>query len=399
MKMKELLKNKVFIILLITDFIQSICIWIRNIALLFYVMEMTNNNPVAVSLLTVLEYLPMLFFTYIGGTFADKWNPKKTMIFGDSLSAVSVLIILMLVSQGYWKVVFGATFVSAVVSQFSFPSSIIMLKKYVPEEQISLAVSISQTLQSLFLIIGPIAGAYAYYSVGIRGSLILIIILFCISAATQFLLPSLRMSHLKKESLIVEMKAGINYLMANKNLLVLAVGFFFVSLSQGIVEPLSVFVFMERLGLPKESVQWFYSIGGIGLLAGTILAGVFIKKLNYKIIIISSVCFFSVSIITEVLSIWVILTASMQFVTGMISAFIQVVISTLELTLVEEEYIGRVNGLIAPINIGGFVLGSSISGVMMVHLTLIPTYFISAGIMLAGAFVYLKLSFKKVKEQ
>lgn len=75
--MKELLKNRVFLIVQGADLLQQIGIWTRNMALLFYIMEMTNNNPTAVSLLTTLEYLPIFIFSLIGGTYADRWNPKK----------------------------------------------------------------------------------------------------------------------------------------------------------------------------------------------------------------------------------------------------------------------------------------------------------------------------------
>lgn len=381
-------------IIITTDFIQSMCIWVRNIALLFYVMEMTRNNPIAVSLLTFFEYLPMFVFAYIGGTCADRYNPKKTMILGDSLSALSVLIILILVLNGYWKAVFFATFISAIVSQFSLPASSVMFKKYVEEDQITLALSISQTLQSLFLLIGPIIGGFIYYKLGIKGTLILIIILFLASAAVELLLPLFQNVGNKSESIMKEMREGIKYLFSNRNLLTLSFIYFFASLSEGMVQPLFVFVLMERLSLPKESIQWFLSIAGAGLLIGTIFAGIFLKRMDYKIIIFGTITFFSISIVAEVLSVWVALTASMQFVTGLIAAFLQVVIRTLELTLVEEKYVGRMNGLFTPISLSGFVVGPLISGFMVVHFTIIPTYIISASIMFIAAIVSLRLDFK-----
>jgi MFS family permease len=82
--MKDLLRNRVFQIIMATDTIQQMSIWIRNMAVLFFVIEQTNANPVAISLITIFEYLPIFVFSYFGGAMADKWNPKKTMIIGDS---------------------------------------------------------------------------------------------------------------------------------------------------------------------------------------------------------------------------------------------------------------------------------------------------------------------------
>jgi len=112
--MAHLFRNRVFLVVAGADLLQQAGIWIRNMALLFYIMEQTNNNPAAVALLTTFEYLPIFVFSLIGGTFADRWNPKRTVVIGDALSAVSVLAILGMVAAGWWQAAFAATVVSGV---------------------------------------------------------------------------------------------------------------------------------------------------------------------------------------------------------------------------------------------------------------------------------------------
>ena len=48
--MRHLFGNRAFV-LMVSDFMQNIGIWIRNMALLFFIMEKSNHDPVAVSLL------------------------------------------------------------------------------------------------------------------------------------------------------------------------------------------------------------------------------------------------------------------------------------------------------------------------------------------------------------
>ena len=171
--MKELFNNRVFQIIMVTDMIQQLGIWVRNIAVLFFVIEQTNADPVAISIVSVVEYLPMFIFAYIGGTLADQWNPKKTMIWGDYLSAVSIMLVLAVVSQGVWQAVFLVTFLSTVITQFSVPSSVIMFKHFVPAELINAAISFSQGLQSIYLIVGPILGTLLYTTLGMKFALVL----------------------------------------------------------------------------------------------------------------------------------------------------------------------------------------------------------------------------------
>jgi len=88
-------------------------------AILYYIMDQTQGNPVAISLITVLEYAPIFVFSIIGGALADRWNPKRTMIIGDILSALSIVMIIVILSSGYWQILYAATLVSSIVSQFS----------------------------------------------------------------------------------------------------------------------------------------------------------------------------------------------------------------------------------------------------------------------------------------
>lgn len=249
--MKELLKNRVFLIVLTSDLMQQAAIWIRNIALLFFVMEVTGNNPIAVSLLTVAEYLPIFAFSFIGGVLADRWNPKRTMVAGDFLSALSVMVIVALMWNGLWQALFFATLVSAIVSQFSQPSSAVMFKKHVRPEQMEMAVGISQGLVSLFLIGGPVLGTMIYNWLGINLSLIVVSVIFLLSSLLLMLLPSVSKESSKKVSVLDDFKQGIRYVKQNRNLMVLSIAFLLVGLSEGIIQPLDVFLVIERLDLDK----------------------------------------------------------------------------------------------------------------------------------------------------
>lgn len=103
-------------------------IWVRNFAILLFVMEKTGNNPYAVSLISVAEFAPIFLFSFIGGTFADRWRPKGTMVSCDLLSALSIFIVLLAVIFGSWQAVFFVTFISSILSQFWQPSAMKLFK-------------------------------------------------------------------------------------------------------------------------------------------------------------------------------------------------------------------------------------------------------------------------------
>ncbi len=91
----SLFRNKFFQTILLSNVLLQVGIWVRNFAILMYVTDMTNNDPFAVSLMGFVEFLPIFVFSFIGGTFADRWKPRLTMIWCDLLSAVSVFAVLI----------------------------------------------------------------------------------------------------------------------------------------------------------------------------------------------------------------------------------------------------------------------------------------------------------------
>lgn len=380
--MKELFQSKVFRIIMTTDAIQQLCIWIRNMAVLFFIIEKTNADPIAISLITIFEYLPIFVFSYLGGTLADKWNPKRTMIAGDFLSSISVVIILLLINQGLWQTVFAATLVSSMVSQFSTPSSVIMFKRNIDEQLITPAISLSQGLQSLYLIIGPIIGTLLYKSLGITFSLTIIAMLFLCSALVQFLLPaSPRKADYIKPNLLAQMKEGLVYIGNDKGLTVLCSVLGLFGFAQGLIQPLTIFILSDRLRIDTESLQWFYSLSGVGLLIGAIISMSIVSKYKTRTILFLGMIAFAVVTVAEALSTVVILTAMLYFLSGLIIAFVQVAISVPLIQNVQEDYIGRINGLITPLLIAGILIGTALSGVLIEKLTLIPVYMLAASIL------------------
>lgn len=150
MSMSSFFRNRFVRVIIASSIFLQIGIWVRNFAILLFVMEKTNNNPIAVSLISVAEFAPIFIFSFIGGTFADRWRPKRTMVWCDLLSAISVFAVLLTIIFATWEAVFFVTFISSILSQFSQPSAMKLFKVHVPEEFMQTGMAIFQLL-CLFL--------------------------------------------------------------------------------------------------------------------------------------------------------------------------------------------------------------------------------------------------------
>ena len=102
----SLFRNRFVQSILASAFFLQLGIWIRNFAVLLYVVEKTNGDPFAVSMISIAEFLPIFIFSFVGGTYADRWRPKQTMIWCELLSATSVFIVFVTLLFTSWHVIF-----------------------------------------------------------------------------------------------------------------------------------------------------------------------------------------------------------------------------------------------------------------------------------------------------
>lgn len=390
--MNAIFKNRVFLIVLGTDLLEQLGMWIRNMALLFFIMEKSNNNPIAVSLLMVLEYLPIFLFSFIGGTLADRWNPKRTMVMGDLLSAASIIVILALIGLGYWQALFAAALVSAAVSQFAQPSGAKVLKRHVPDEVLTQAVSITQSISALFLIVGPAAGTAIYVNLGLYPSLFVMLGLFLLSALLLLFLPAQKTpERVERASIIGEIREGFRYITGNANLKTILVMHLLLGIGSGLIAPLEIFLITDRLHLPKESVQWLATMSGIGLLVGGVVASLLSERVNRKLVASVAIGICAFAIAGEAYSVWFPLTAALRFVGGICLAFLEIMLGAYMIKLVEEKFIGRVNGMVAPLFTAVMLIGSSIAGPLMVVTSLLTVFTVAAAFILLAAAVIPRL--------
>ncbi|CAG7657439.1 MFS transporter [Paenibacillus allorhizosphaerae] len=388
--MGELLKNRFVQVILLSGLLLQIGIWVRNFAILLFVVDQTGGeNSRAVSLISVAEFAPIFIFSFIGGTFADRWKPKRTMIWCDILSAVSVFVVLLTLVFGTWKAIFFATLVSAVLSQFSQPSGMRLFKIHVPESLMQAGMSIYQTMFALFMVLGPILGTFVYQHFGIQTAIAIMGVAFLLSAAVLVMLPADAEQDTSgpRTSLREEMAAGFRYVLSNRLLTILGGCFLAAGLAIGLIQPLGVFLVTEQLGLPKENLQWLMTVSGIAMIAGGGVTVGLSKKLPPQLMLAIGMAVSAVMMVVTGYSTVLWLTLVAQFFSGLVLPAIQIGINTMILQNTAASYVGRVNGILSPMFMGAMVLTMSASGELKTHLSLSTIYMTAAILFVIGIVV------------
>ncbi|TDG00343.1 MFS transporter [Paenibacillus piri] len=391
--MGNLLSNRFVRAILLSGLFLQIGIWVRNFAVLLFVMDKTNGDPLAVSMISVAEFAPIFIFSFIGGTFADRWMPKKTMIWCDLLSAVSIFAVLLTLAFGSWKAVFFATLVSAILSQFSQPSGMRLFKIHVPGELMQLGMSLYQTMFAIFMVLGPIMGTFVYQRYGIEVAIgIMGVAFICSAVVLLFLPPDKEIDEEKKPTTLAEeMAAGFRYVLSRKTLTTLGSCFLVAGLALGLIQPMGIFLVTERLELPKEYIQWLMTANGLAMIAGGGITMGLTKKLSPQTLLAIGMAVSAVSMVVTGLSTLLWITLAAQFLGGFVLPAIQIGINTMILQNSEEAFVGRVNGILSPLFMGAMVLTMSMSGWLKGVFNIVMMYEAAAVLFIVGVLLMIPL--------
>ncbi|MBO9599205.1 MAG: MFS transporter [Cohnella sp.] len=364
-------------------------IWIRNYAVLLYVTDLTNNDPDYVSLISVAEFAPIFLFALIGGTFADRWRPKRTMVWSDVLSSLSVVAVMVALVNGGWMALLIGSFVSASLSQFSQPSAMKLYKRHVPAEQLQAAMAMSQTLVAIFMVLGPVVGTFLFIQFGIKFSLILTAVLFLGSSLVLTTLPrDAEEQHSSPiGSFMTELKAGVRYIGSNGALRTLGLTFAVVGLASGVTQPLAIFVVMEKLGMDKSFLQWVVMTNGAAMLAGGVAIMGIARKIKAQAMLVTGLLITAVCTIGIGASSLIGLTFVFLIISGLFYPWIQGGIQALIVRHTDGAFMGRVSGAIMPVFMGTMVIGMLLSGLLKDALTLPGVYAMSGGLIALGALI------------
>ncbi len=394
-KPPSLFGNRFFQTILLSNVLLQIGIWVRNFAILMYVTEKTNEDPIAISLIYIAEFAPIFIFSFIGGAFADRWRPKRTMIWCDFLSAGSVLIVLLALVNGAWQTIFFATLISAILSQFSQPSAMRMFKYHLAPEQLQQAMAFFQSLVAIFMVGGPSLGIWAFHKFGIEASVAVMGVAFLLSAVVLFRLPEVKeegtAAQAGERSLKRELAEGFRYVWRSPVLKWLGVTFALAGLAVGIVQAMGLFVVTEKLGKPKEFLQYMMMINGAAMLVGGGLVAGLARKVAPQKLLAIGMLFGAVTNVLIGFSVSVPLTLALGFIGGLAFPAIHIGISTMILQWSDPTNVGRVNGALSPMFVGMMVIMMSISGTLKTVMPLEAIYTISGILMFLGMLVLVPL--------
>ncbi|MFG6117159.1 MFS transporter [Halobacillus sp. MO56] len=391
-----LLKNRGYLTLMAAQAISSIGDWLSIVAVITMVGLKWNASPMQVSLIILCLAIPMALLGPLAGTVADRLSRKTLMIASDLVRAG--LILVLAAADTIW-IVYASLFTIGVFSAVFIPAKNGKLKELVEQEDMKSAMSITSMIDSMTKVIGPLLSGVLVTAFGAKIVFFIDSGTFLVSAALIMMLPKAVVVVIEeddddkmKPSFKEEFKVGITFIKSNTYMLV---GMFFLGFSLLILQlsDSQIIVLLRELTTASPDLfGYIVTASGLGMFfAGMLLA----KNTDYQAfpLMMAGVCGIGISF--GMMAVFTYLDTGFSVVwapvLGLMAGFAaSLVFVPFQATVQVDTPVhmtGRVFGVINSVTTTSTIIGPLLGGWLSTVIGVIPTFIITASLLVAVSFV------------
>lgn len=399
--MQNLFQNSAFTKLFLANFASQLGTVVGNMAFAFYLLDRFSSQPAYATIAELMYSLPTLAVFLFVGVLADRLDRKRIAANSDWIRGGLTALLLLSLHLNWIIAAFALLFLRSAVSKFFAPAESGLLQGIMDSEQYVQAAGLNQSVMGLFMLFGMGLGAAAYHYLGIEGAVIIDGVSFLVSGTLITLCrfaPEVRLpngkAHLRDisfRSISADFSEGLTYIKRHKLLLSILTGFFLFGFVNGVFAVLPIFTMKYKLS--PDHYQAYSSLFtiflGIGVLIGSALGPVLIKKCSKVFVVIGGLLLVGVLtlIFGTVSNIW--LYFSLVLVCGSVIAPVNVALGGWLPEIVDPARMGRVNAWIDPLMmIAQSVALGIIAAAFPALLSVNALYTLLGGCILAAGFYY-----------
>ena len=309
-------------------------------ALIIWIYEQKGTAS-SITLLTICSFFPTIFFRFIAGTLADRWNKKRIMLCTDLIAAFGTIAVLVLFSFSALMVchLYVINILLRFMNALQNPASFVATSLLVPKKYYTRACGLQSLSGSAISILAPALGSCLLAFGGM--TVVLVCDLVSFSAAFFTLLFFIKIPETKhpEESahapFLKSCLEGIHYLWERSALLritlfVAIINFLAKLGNDGMIAP---FV-LGRTNNNQQALGMVQSAVALGLLAGSILVTIMKPAKNKPKVVFVTTAFVFAGNVVQSLSFSPLVWGIAAF-----ASYIPAVIMNANLTAILREHI------------------------------------------------------------
>jgi len=354
---KGLLINRNFALLSIGQAISNIGDFVYSTTLLVWVYTITHSAA-AVSGVLIAQYTPIFLLGPVAGVFVDRWNRRQTMIVSDIAQAMAAVLPLLAPLSFRLPSIYASVFLLSAFSRFFLPARAGVQQVIVAPEQQGQAASIGQATLAMAIIIGPaiatplffIVGPIIAVSINAASFIVSAVCLQAMRISKEALQPGLLSGKDEAKSgvgaMMKELLAGFRFVGKTRVLLMIVILILIAMIGAGALNALDVIFVTHNLHVGASLYGPLAGVSGIGMLIGAIGAGIAVRKLKPKYLLVGSVLLLGVGIIIYSFQTWYFAALIINFLLAIPNGGIDVGFAPLFLAVTPNTMIGRVQSVI-----------------------------------------------------
>ncbi|MBU2611663.1 MAG: MFS transporter [Chloroflexi bacterium] len=244
---------------------------------LFWHVRTLTDQPIAISAIGAIRFVPILIFSLIGGLVADRYNRRNILFVTQATAMLVALTLGLLTLTGriqLWHLYF-LTGIQAVAISFDMPARASLIPNLLPREDLPSAFSLQSIAMNTGSIIGP---ALSGLVIGYWGQeytyLINAVSFLAVIAALIYMgrVPQLTKAFGNLASALTDIREGIRYILRQQIILSSMILDFFATFFSS-ANTLLPYVARDILHVNEVAYGWLASAQSIGAVtAGVILS-------------------------------------------------------------------------------------------------------------------------------
>ncbi|MBZ5962557.1 MFS transporter [Leuconostoc gasicomitatum] len=358
-----------FIYLWSSFLVSSIGDWLYRLALPIIILQKTGSAYHAATVFGV-SFIPWVLFSLIGGSLADNFSKKKTLILGNFFAVFASLFLITVMSfpQLNFNLLYFTVFILASVDPLIHPSFQSIIPEIVINVQLVRANAMIQTIDNTLSIMGPLTGGMIVMLLGGVNALWIDTISFIVAIGILCLLPkqteSKRREHIIRK-LWFDIVEGANYSFHQRVIFSGSMMFLFTNFALNMFEANFIFYMTKTLNYPLVDATIAMSIGGVGALLAGALGTQVVSRFRAGTLLSSS------TILAGLSTLLLLVSTSYVYIgviLGLISFFgtINVITYfTLRQRTVPKEILGRVVSVTRMISYASIPVGAWFGGLLL----------------------------------
>ncbi|WP_026688431.1 MFS transporter [Alteribacter aurantiacus] len=275
-----------------------------------------TGSMLAMSSVWVAFMLPSILTNLISGPYIDKLQYKTVMIVSEWLRAGGFFILGIVVMAD--RLSFAFVIVIAVLIGFAEPlfrpASMSYVAHILPKQLLQRGNSVLEGTMQLMMLAGPALAGFLLTIAGPEVLIaILVIVLFSSGSVLLFVPKVDRKSTNHPPSWFFMFKEGLSFYRLFPVLLWIGLLMTVINFSTGAAVPLFLPYIIDHIGGTEFMFGLFTSLFSLGMMAGSLVTGVFKQPANLRVVMLGSLTIngFLMIVLGVVTSIWVALAVSL----------------------------------------------------------------------------------------